>query len=151
MSSVRSIEWAFLFVVSAVGIALANLVGFQVGIVESLPGILILVALSLAGMACTKLIPLKLPIVAYVSILGLLVAGPWSPVRDFVIASVGVINLTAPLALVGAFAGIGVADQLGFFARQGWKMVVVGIVFMTGSFVITAIIPQLLLTLTGAI
>ena len=30
-------------------------------------------------------------------------------------------------------------------------MVVVGIVFMTGSFVITAIISQLLLTLTGAI
>lgn len=117
----RSIEWAFLFAVSAVGIALANLVGFQVGIVESLPVILILVALSLAGMACTKLIPLKLPIVAYVSILGLLVAG------------------------------IGVEDQLGFFARQGWKMVVVGIVFMTGSFVITAIISQLLLTLTGAI
>lgn len=95
----RSIECAFLFAVSAVGIALANLVGFQVGIVESLPGILILVALSLEG----------------------------------------------------AFAGIGVADQLGFFARQGWKMVVVGIVFMTGSFVITALISQLLLTLTGAI
>lgn len=72
----RSIEWAFLFLVFAVGIALANLVGFHVGIVESLPGILILVALSLAGMACTKLIPLKLPIVAYVSVLGLLVAGP---------------------------------------------------------------------------
>ena len=63
----------------------------------------------------------------------------------------GLINLTAPLALVGAFAGIGVADQLGFFARQGWKMVVVGIVFMTGSFVMTAIISQVLLTLTGAI
>lgn len=44
VSSARSIEWAFLFLVFAVGIALANLVGFHVGIVESLPGILILVA-----------------------------------------------------------------------------------------------------------
>lgn len=147
----KNTEWAFLFLVSGVGIALANLVGFQVGIVESLPGIAILLVLSFLGMLCTKVIPLKLPIVAYVSVLGLLVAGPWSPVRDFVISSVGLINLTAPLALVGAFAGIGVADQLGFFAKQGWKMIVVGIVFMTGSFVLTALISQLLLTLTGAI
>lgn len=147
----RSIEWAFLFVLSGVGIALANIVGFHVGFVESLPGICVLIVLSLLGMACTKLIPLKLPIVAYVSILGLLAACPASPVRDFVINSVAQIDLTAPLAIVGAFAGIGVADQLGFFARQGWKMIVVGIVFMTGSFVVTALISQLLLMLTGAI
>ena len=147
----RSVEWAFLFVLSGIGIALANFVGFHVGIVESLPGIFVLIVLSLLGMACTKLIPLKLPIVAYVSILGLLAACPVSPVRDFVINSVSVIDLTAPLALVGAFAGIGVADQLGFFAKQGWKMIVVGVVFMTGSFVLTAVISQLLLMLTGAI
>ena len=147
----RSIEWAFLFVLSGVGIALANIVGFHVGFVESLHGICVLIVLSLLGMACTKLIPLKLPIVAYVSILGLLAACPASPVRDFVINSVAQIDLTAPLAIVGAFAGIGVADQLGFFARQGWKMIVVGIVFMTGSFVVTALISQLLLMLTGAI
>ena len=64
----RSIEWGFLFVLSGIGIALANFVGFQVGIAESLPGICVVIVLSLLGMACTKLIPLKLPIVAYVSV-----------------------------------------------------------------------------------
>ena len=147
----RSIEWTFLFVLSGLGIALASWVGFGTGIADSLPGILVVIVLSLLGMACTKLIPLKLPIVAYVSILGLLVACPLSPVREFVVEAVSKIELTAPLALVGAFAGIGVADQLGFFAKQGWKMIVVGIVFMTGSFVITAVISQALLMLTGAI
>ena len=147
----RNVEWAFLFVLAGLGIALANLVGFHVGVVESLPGICVLVALSFLGMLCTKVIPLKLPIVAYVSILGLLVAGPWSPVREFVVSSVALINLTAPLTLVGAFAGIGVSDQLGFFAKQGWKMVIVGVLFMTGSFVLTAIISQVLLTLTHVI
>ena len=147
----RSIEWAFLFVLAGVGIALANLVGFNVGIVESLPGIAILVVLSFLGMLCTKVIPLKLPIVAYVSILGLLVAGPWCPFREVVVSSVAKINLTAPLTLVGAFAGIGVSDQLGFFAKQGWKMVIVGILFMTGSFVLTAFIAQGLLLVTHVI
>ncbi|NMM94349.1 DUF3100 domain-containing protein [Bifidobacterium oedipodis] len=144
-------EWAFLFALAGVGIILANFVGFHVSPLSSLPGVCVLFVLSMLGMACTKLIPLKLPIVAYVSILGLLAAGPWSPIQDMVVASVNVINLTAPLALVGAFAGIGVADQLGFFVKQGWKMIVVGVVFMTGSFVITGLIAQGLLTLTGAI
>lgn len=147
----RNVEWAFLFLLAGVGIALANFVGFHVGIVESIPGILVLLVLSFLGMLCTKIIPLKLPIVAYVSILGLLSACPISPIRDFVIASVGQINLTAPLTLVGAFAGISISDQLGFFAKQGGKMVVVGVLFMTGSFVLTAVIAQGLLMVTGAI
>lgn len=147
----RNIEWAFLFVMAGAGILLANLVGFQVGVVESLPGVLVLVGLSFLGMLCAKLIPLKLPIVAYVSVLGLAVAGPWCPVSGLVVGAVSQINLTAPLTLVGAFAGIGVSDQLGFFAKQGWKMVVVGLLFMTGSFVLTAVVAQLLLGATGVI
>ena len=148
---VRNTEWAFLFLLSGAGIVLANFVGFHVGIVESIPGVLVLLALSFLGMLCTKLIPLKLPIVAYVSILGLLSACPISPIHDFVISSVGAINLTAPLTLVGAFAGISISDQLGFFAKQGGKMVVVGVLFVTGSFVLTALIAQGLLMVTGAI
>ena len=147
----RALEWIFLFILASLGIVLANFVGFHVAIAQSLPGVAVLLVLSVLGMVCTKVIPLKLPIVAYVSILGLLAACPISPVRDFVIDSVAVIDLTAPLALVGAFAGIGVADQLGFFAKQGWKMIVVGLVFMTGSFALTAAISQALLALTGAI
>ena len=147
----RATEWAFLFLIAGVGIVMANFVGFHVSPLDSLPGVAVLLVISLLAMACTRLIPLKLPIVAYASILGLVVAGPWSPIQDVVVNSVNAINLTAPLALVGAFAGIGVADQLGFFAKQGWKMIVVGVVFMTGSFVITGFIAQGLLSLTGTI
>lgn len=98
----RYIEWIVLFVLSGIGIGLANLVGFQVGFMDSLPGILILVGISLAGVAVSKIVPLKLPIVAYVSLLGLLVASPISPVREFVIEAAGKINFTAPLTMVGA-------------------------------------------------
>ena len=59
----RYIEWIVLFALSGLGIGLANLVGFQVGFLESLPGILILLGLSIAGVAVSKVVPLKLPIV----------------------------------------------------------------------------------------
>lgn len=147
----RYIEWIALFLLSGLGIALANLVGFQVGLAESLPGILVLIAIALAGVAVSRVSPLKLPIVAYVSVIGLLVACPLSPCRQFVIEAAGKINFTAPLTMVGAYAGISISDQIRTFLRQGWKMILIGVFVMTGTFVFSAIISQLTLSLTGAI
>lgn len=147
----RYIEWGFLFILSGIGMALANFVGFQVGFMESLPGVAILLAISCLGVIVSKLVPLKLPIVAYVSIIGLLCACPVSPCREFVISSAGKINFTAPLTMVGAYAGISISDQIKDFARQGWKMILIGVFVMTGTFVCSAMISQFVLTLTGAI
>ncbi len=147
----RYLEWILLLVISGLGIGLANFVGFQVGFMDSLPGILVLLAISAIAVVCTKLIPLRLPIVAYCSILGLLAASTISPIREFVIESANKINFTAPLTLVGAYAGISISDQIRSFLKQGWKMIIVGILVMTGTFLGSAVISQLILGLTGAI
>lgn len=147
----KYIEWFVLFIIAGLGIAVANLVGFQVGFFESLPGIIILLVISMLAVVCTKLIPLKLPIVAYCSLIGLLAACPISPVREYVIGSVGQINFTAPLTMVGAFAGISISDNIKMFAKQGWKMIIIGVFVMTGTFLGSAIIAQVVLSLTHAI
>lgn len=107
----RYIEWAVMFIVAGLGIALANFVGFQVSFVDSLPGIAILLLISLASVGISKIVPLKLPVIAYCSLLGLFLACPLSPIRDFVIESAGKINFTAPLTMVGAYAGISIATS----------------------------------------
>lgn len=147
----RYIEWIVLFIIAGLGIAFANLVGFQVGFFESLPGILVLLVISILAVVCTKVIPLKLPVVAYCSILGLLAACPLSPIREFVIDAAGKINFTAPLTMVGAFAGMSISDQIKTFAKQGWKMIIIGVFVMTGTFLGSAVIAQVLLVLTKAI
>ena len=147
----RYIEWAVLFVISGLGIALANFVGFQVGFMESLPGVAVLLIIAFLGLIASRLIPLKLPIVAYVSIIGLLAACPASPVREFVIESAGRINFTAPLTMVGAYAGMSISDQIKTFIRQGWKMILIGIFVMTGTFLSSALISQAVLSLTNVI
>ncbi len=108
-------------------------------------------AIAIAGVAVSKVVPLKLPIVAYVSIIGLLAASPISPCREFVIASAGKINFTAPLTMVGAYAGVSISDQINTFLKQGWKMILIGVFVMTGTFVFSAIIAQMGLMTTGAI
>lgn len=147
----RYIEWLFLFVLSGLGIALANFVGFNVGFMDSLPGILILLAISAAGVIVSKIVPLKLPIVAYVSIIGLLTACPISPCREFVIEAANKINFTAPLTMVGAYAGISISGQIKSFLKQGWKMIVIGVFVMTGTFICSALIAQIVLSITAAI
>lgn len=147
----RYIEWFVLFCLGACGTALANLIGYGVPFMDSLPGLCVLLAISMAAVVLVRVLPLKLPIVAYCSLLGLLVASPISPVRGFAIEAVSNINFTAPFTMVGAFAGLAISDQLKTFIRQGWKILIVGIFVMTGTFLGSCIWDQLLLTLTGAI
>ena len=147
----RYIEWAVMFLVAGIGIALANFVGFQVNFMDSVPGILILLAISFVSVVISKLVPFKLPVIAYCSLIGLLVASPLCPAREFVIEAAGKINFTAPLTMVGAYAGISISDQLKEFAKQGWKMLLIAALVMIGTFTCSAIIDQIILSMTHVI
>ena len=147
----RYIEWLFLLVIGACGTGLANFIGYDVGFMESLPGLAVLVIISMLAVVCTKVIPLKLPIVAYCAIIGLLAACPLSPVRTFVIDAAAKINFTAPFTMVGAYAGLAIGDRLKTFVKQGPKILLVGLLVMTGTFLGSCIWDSLILKLTGAI
>lgn len=147
----RYIEWLFLLVLGACGTGLANFIGYDVGFLDSLPGLAILVVISMVAVVCTKCIPLKLPIVAYCAIIGLIFASPISPIREFVITSAGKINFTAPFTMVGAYAGLSIGDQLKTFVKQGPKIIVVGLLVMTGTFLGSCLWDSLILKLSGAI
>lgn len=137
--------------IGACGTGLANFIGYDVGFMESLPGLAVLVIISMLAVVCTKVIPLKLPIVAYCAIIGLLAACPLSPVRTFVIDAAAKINFTAPFTMVGAYAGLAIGDQLKTFVKQGPKILLVGLLVMTGTFLGSCIWDSLILKLTGAI
>ncbi len=147
----RKQEWIFTLALAGLGMMVANFIGFDVAFSQSLPGVLVLLVISAAAAFLSWLIPLKLPTVAYCSILGLLCACPISPVSEFVIQSVGQINFTAPLTMVGAFAGMSISNQIKQFVKQGWKMIVISVLVMTGTFFGSLVIAQVMLQLTGTI
>ena len=137
--------------ISGLGMMTANFIGFDVAFSESLPGVLVLLLIALCAAGLAHIIPLKLPTVAYCSILGLLCACPLSPVSEFVIQSAGKINFTAPLTMVGAFAGMSISNQLKMFFKQGWKLIVITVLVMTGTFFGSLVLAQAVLRLTHAI
>ena len=144
-------EWIFTLAIAGLGMMTANFIGFDVAFQESLPGVLVLLAIALCAAGLSAVIPLKLPTVAYCSILGLLCACPLSPISEFVIQAAGKINFTAPLTMVGAFAGMSISNQLKMFLKQGWKLILITILVMTGTFFGALCIAQVVLRLTHAI
>lgn len=142
-------EWLFLLPIVGVGILLANFIGYRAAVLESIPGVLIMLAITFVAVAANRLIPLRLPIVAYCSLFGMLLASPISPVAPYVIDAVGKINFAAPLTIVGAFAGISIGCEVKNFAKQGWKMVLVGLLVMAATFIGSATVAQLALHFTN--
>ncbi|KRN28751.1 hypothetical protein IV38_GL000956 [Lactobacillus selangorensis] len=144
-------EWLFLLIVCSVGTAFANWLGYGVSLQKSIPGLTVLILISLLSVVLVKVIPVKIPLVAYCSILGLLFAAPFSPIHTFVINSVNAIQFAAPFTIVGSFAGIAIGDKLKEFVSQGWKYIIVGLLGMTGTFLGSILWDSFMLKITNAI
>ena len=147
----RATEVIFTLVITGLGMLLANFIGFHASFIESLPGVAVLLVIAALGAGLKAIIPLKLPTVAYCSIIGLLAACPFSPISQFVIQAAGKINFTAPLTMVGAYAGMSISNQLKTFIKTGWRYIIVAILVMTGTFLASALIGQIVLKLMGTI
>ena len=120
---------------------------------DSIAGILVLCAIALFGLTVSKFMSrfIKLPSMMYVSLTGLLLACPVSPVKDIIIQVTSQVAFMAPATALGAFAGISLGKDLKNFAKMGWKMVVITLLVITGTFIFSALVADLVLRATGAI
>jgi NhaP-type Na+/H+ or K+/H+ antiporter len=144
-------DWLFLLLLSAGLTVWSNYIGYHVAPLESIPGVLILSGIGLAGYLLSKIIPLRLPFIMYVSLMGLLLASPWSPVGSWVVEYTSKVNFLAPAAAVGILSGIGMGKDFKEFKRQGWKMIVIGVLVITGTYIGSVVVAHVVLKMTGAI
>jgi len=116
-------------------------------------GVLLLSAISLIGLTISKFMSrfVKLPSMMYVSLLGLLLACPVSPVKDIVVETTTPVAFLAPATALGAFAGISLGKDLKDFAKMGWKLVLITLFVITGTFIFSALVADIVLKMTGAI
>ncbi|MGM0900563.1 MAG: hypothetical protein ACQEXB_05565 [Bacillota bacterium] len=144
-------EWVILLGLVGIAIITSNLIGYDISIFDSINGVLILCGIALIAVLLSKVIPLKLPIILYCSLIGLLLAAPMSPVADVVTEATSKIEFKAPLTVVGALAGISIGASFHQFRKQGWKMIVIALVVMTSTYLGSVMISQFVLKLTNAI
>ena len=120
---------------------------------DSIIGVLLLSAISLVGLTISNFMSrfVKLPSMMYVSLLGLLLACPVSPVKDIVIETTTPVAFLAPATALGAFAGISLGKDLKEFVKMGWKLVLITLFVITGTFIFSALVADIVLKMTGAI
>ena len=145
-------QLGLLLMVSVV-IILTNVIGYKMPVGDSIIGVLLLSAISLVGLTISNFMSrfIKLPSMIYVSLLGLLLACPVSPVKDIVIETTTPVAFLAPATALGAFAGISLGKDLKDFAKMGWKLVLITLFVITGTFIFSALVADVVLKITGAI
>lgn len=121
----------------------ANMVGYD-SLGNSLPGILVLSAITLVGYFLSYVVPLKkISAVLWISIIAILLASPISPISDFVVTSVDSLNINAIITPILAYAGVIIGKDWGAFKSVGIKGVIVSIFVIIGTFLISALLGDL--------
>ena len=145
-------QLGLLLMVSVI-IILTNVIGYKMPVKDSIIGVLLLSAISLISLTISKFMSrfVKLPSMMYVSLLGLLLACPVSPVKDIVVETTTPVAFLAPATALGAFAGISLGKDLKDFTKMGWKLVLITLFVITGTFIFSALVADIVLKMTGAI
>ncbi len=116
------------------------------GLIEALPGMLILYVMTMIGLVVTRYAPFYLPGVAWVSLVSILLTLPWVPGSAWLVDQLGAVSFLAIVTPVLAYAGLALSTrELAMFRQAGWKLVLIALLVFTGTFVASAVIADLLL------
>ena len=129
--------------------------GAPVTPIEALPGMVMLLAITIIGVAISdvldKALPKNLPAIAYISLVAIVVTIPGFPGAEFAFASMNKIGLLPLCTPILAYAGISLGKDFGTFKSQGLPIVCVALLTFVGTYVGSAVIAEVVLRLTGAI
>ena len=142
-------KMAMLLVASVIGL-IANWAATGTTPLAALPGMAILFLASATGLVMARILPLKLPAVAWVSLLAILATIPGVPGSAEVVEAVGKLNFLA-LATPGlAYGGLALtATEFQIARRSGWKIVVVAVCVMFGTYIGSVLVADITLRLFG--
>ncbi len=120
-------------------------------LLEALPGMLILVVVSIIGIALAKYLPIKIPAVAYIVTLAVIITVPGFPGSAKISEFTSKVDFLALCTPILAYAGIYTGKNLDSLKKSGWRIIIVSLFVIFGTYFGSALIAQIILKLTGQI
>ncbi|WP_347548291.1 hypothetical protein ABFG93_12125 [Pseudalkalibacillus hwajinpoensis] len=111
----------------------------------------VLILICLAGLILQHVLPINIPSVAYIGIIGILVSMPVMPGSEYVVKWTQDINILALATPILAYAGIAIGRSWTDFVKLGWRSIVVAMFVMVGTFLGSAFIAEVVLRMQGLI
>ncbi|MCV2402095.1 hypothetical protein OFY17_04250 [Marinomonas sp. C2222] len=131
-----------LAVISLVSLV-SNWAGTGATPIETLPAMLIIYAMVVAGLVLAKMIPIGFPAVAWVSLVSVLLTIPMSPVSEPILAELKSISFLAMVTPILAYAAIAITKmEVDLFKRSGFKIAIISILVFTGTYVGSAFVAN---------
>ena len=109
---------------------------------DSLPGMVIILAAVLAGVLLNRATGKKIPAVCWVSFVAMFLTSPlfpWAVQMNVLTAKINFLALITPML---TFAGLSIAKDIPAFRRLGWRIVVVSFAANAGTFLGATLIAQ---------
>ncbi|MBT2687410.1 hypothetical protein J7I93_04355 [Bacillus sp. ISL-47] len=145
------IEWFLILTVFGLSAIVGNWVGYDVLPTAAIPGMLVLILISVLGLVLEKVVPGNIPSVGYIGIIGIIISIPGFPGSEYVVRWTSEINILALATPILAYAGISIGKNWADFSKLGWRSVIVAIFVFFGTFIGSAVIAEIILRMQGII
>lgn len=147
----KIMEWTWILLIFAAINVLGNVLGYKAAWGDSMIGMLILLLITLAGMAMAEFLPIKLPSIAYITLIAVILSLPAMPFSEFVVQKTSAINLLSITTPILAYAGISIGRNWADFTKLGWRAIVVAAMVFLGTLIGSAIVAEIILRVQGLV
>lgn len=137
--------WLSLSVLTVLGIGTASIAakGFSLAIVL---GYVVLLALVLVGIALAK-VTRKISAIVFITTIGAYISSPWFFGADALNAAVKTVDFLSIATVMLTLAGLSLGKDIPLLKNIGWKIIPVGLVAITASFLLSTVIAEFALGL----
>lgn len=147
----KVVEWFLILMIFGFVALIGNSIGYDVLPQTAIPGLLVLVLVTLVGMMLAHFLPGNFPSVGYIALVGIIISLPSFPGGEQVVIWVSHVNMLAIATPILAYAGISIGRSWGDFTKLGWRALVVATCVFLGTFLGSAIIAEIVLRIQGII
>lgn len=142
---------AIILVITSIITLFGNFAGYNVSILEALPGMVILLFVSVLGIMLSNVMPGKIPSVAYIVTLSTILTIPGVPFAEEIFLYTSKVNFLALTTPILGYAGIYTGKNLDDLKKTGWRIVVLTLAIIFATYFFSALIAQVILKIIGMI
>lgn len=142
---------AIILVITSIITLFGNFAGYDVSILEALPGMVILLLISVIGIMLSNILPWKIPSVAYIVTLSTILTIPGVPFAEEIFLYTSKVNFLALTTPILGYAGIYTGKNLDDLKKTGWRIVVLTLAIIFATYFFSALIAQVILKIIGMI
>ncbi|MER6988908.1 DUF3100 domain-containing protein [Saccharopolyspora hirsuta] len=139
--------WLSLGVLTVLGIGTASIAAGALSW-EVVGGYAVLLALVLLGLLLAKL-SRKISAIVWITTVGAYVSSPWFPGAEVLNPLVKSVDFLSIATVMLTLAGLSLGKDVPLLRRIGWKIIPVGLVAITASFLLSTVIAEFALGLWG--